>query len=260
MITLQLCAGPEIMLNDPADVCIDGVDMSFTATPVGGTFTTTAPAGFTSNGAAGTAMLDVSAAGVGTYDVVYSFTDAGGCEGSRTVSVTIFPEPAVTLNDPADVCIDGADMSFTATPAGGVFTTTAPAGFTANNAAGTATLDVSAAGAGTYDVTYTFTDANGCDASQTVSVTVFPLPVLDCPMDRTFCLTTAPFPLDLATPSGGTYSGPGVAAGIFSPLVAGPGTHTITYTYTDGNGCENSCVFNITILKVDCGSFPWDGN
>jgi hypothetical protein len=108
--------------------------------------------------------------------VTYTYTDGNGCDAFQTVSVTIFPEPVVTLNDPADVCIDGADMSFTASPVGGVFTTTAPAGFTSNGAAGTASLDVSAAGVGTYTVTYTYTDGNGCDAFQTVSVTIFALP------------------------------------------------------------------------------------
>ncbi|MBC6993147.1 choice-of-anchor A family protein [Neolewinella lacunae] len=258
-ILINLCSvTPDVTLSDPADVCIDGADMNFTAAPAGGVFTTTATMGFTPNNAAGTATLDVSAAGAGTYDVTYIYTDADGCEASQTVSVEVFGVPTVTLDDPADVCIDGADMNFTATPTGGVFTTTATAGFTPNNAAGTATLDVSAAGAGTYDVTYTYTDANGCDAFQTVSVTVNPLPILTCPADRTVCLTAAPVVLD-ALPAGGTYAGAGVAGNTFTAATAGVGTSTITYTFTDGNGCENACTFNINVLKVDCGTFPWTG-
>ena len=64
-------------------------------------------------------------------------------------------------------------------------------------------------------------------------------------------------------PEGGVYSGVGVTDNgdgttyIFDPTEAGVGTHTITYSYTDDNGCANSAtdevvVFNgcqITILE-----------
>jgi hypothetical protein len=36
---------------------------------------------------------------------------------------------------------------------------------------------------------------------------------------------------------GGVFSGPGVNGNFFNPANAGLGTHTITYTYTDPNGC-----------------------
>ncbi len=36
---------------------------------------------------------------------------------------------------------------------------------------------------------------------------------------------------------GGVFSGPGVSGNFFNPANAGLGTHTITYTYTDPNGC-----------------------
>ena len=38
-------------------------------------------------------------------------------------------------------------------------------------------------------------------------------------------------------PSGGTFSGPGISGNTFNPSLAGVGTHTINYTYTDINGC-----------------------
>ena len=179
-ITLNDPSLPTVGLNDPSDECVDGTDMSFTGTPTdaNGSFSTTAGAGFTDNGD-GTATLDVSAAGAGSYDVTYTYTDGSGCTNSETVSVTINALPTVSLNDPADVCIDGADMNFTGTPtnANGSFSTTAGAGLT-DNGNGTATLDVSAAGAGTYDVTYTYTDGNGCTNSTTVSVTINGLPTV----------------------------------------------------------------------------------
>lgn len=42
-------------------------------------------------------------------------------------------------------------------------------------------------------------------------------------------------------PPGGTFTGDGISTtGLFTPSVAGVGPHTITYSYTDANGCTNS--------------------
>ena len=42
------------------------------------------------------------------------------------------------------------------------------------------------------------------------------------------------------TPAGGVFLGPGVSGSTFDPAAAGVGTHTITYTYVDGNDCINT--------------------
>jgi hypothetical protein len=41
-----------------------------------------------------------------------------------------------------------------------------------------------------------------------------------------------------ATPAGGTYSGTGVSGTSFNAATAGPGMHTIYYSYTNGSGCS----------------------
>jgi hypothetical protein len=50
-----------------------------------------------------------------------------------------------------------------------------------------------------------------------------------------------------ATPLGGTYSGDGVSGGMFDPASAGGGSHTVTYTYTNGFGCTNSAELEIVV-------------
>lgn len=112
-----------------------------------------------------------------TQYTVRVFNMANDCFEDFTITTPVQTVPMITLNDPADECINGgSDMNFTGSPLPGVgtmgvFTTTATAGFT-DNADGTATLDVSAAGAGTYTVTYTYTDANDCVNSETVTVNI----------------------------------------------------------------------------------------
>ncbi|MFN8166287.1 MAG: MopE-related protein [Bacteroidia bacterium] len=64
------------------------------------------------------------------------------------------------------------------------------------------------------------------------------------------CVNNSPFALTGGSPSGGIYSGPGVSGGIFNPSTAGAGTHTITYTYTDANGCSAAASSAIIVNAI----------
>ncbi len=54
------------------------------------------------------------------------------------------------------------------------------------------------------------------------------------------CVYNSAITLAGASPAGGTFSGTGVTGSSFDPATAGLGSHTITYMYTDANGCMNS--------------------
>jgi len=68
------------------------------------------------------------------------------------------------------------------------------------------------------------------------------LPLVSAGANDTFCnISGNTVTLTGYSPSGGSWSGKGVTtAGVFSPSTAGNGSDTLTYTYTDGNGCTNS--------------------
>jgi hypothetical protein len=63
-------------------------------------------------------------------------------------------------------------------------------------------------------------------------------PAMLLPFDYV-CVGWPAFELTGGSPAGGIYSGTGVSNGWFDPAIAGIGTHTITYTYTASNGCDN---------------------
>lgn len=48
----------------------------------------------------------------------------------------------------------------------------------------------------------------------------------------------------------GVYSGPGVANGSFSPVLAGVGQNRITYLFTGNNGCNADTAFSITVWPL----------
>lgn len=104
---------------------------------------------------------------------------------------------------------------------------------------------------GTYNVQLTVSNDFGSNTfSQTIVVNNLPSVSISSPY-TSICNTEGDFSLT-GSPTGGTYSGPGINGNVFSPSTAGVGTHTITYAYTDNNGCSASDL--LTILVDNCVS------
>jgi uncharacterized protein (TIGR02145 family) len=77
--------------------------------------------------------------------------------------------------------------------------------------------------------------------------------------DTITTINAKPIKLKGGIPLGGTYSGPGVNSltGIYTPSLAGVGTHTITYTYTNAALCTalaHTHIVNYPLSIVNCGS------
>jgi hypothetical protein len=87
-------------------------------------------------------------------------------------------------------------------------------------------------------------------ASDAMEVTVHPKPVVTLQDFNDVYVNTAPFVLTGGEPSGGVYSGVGVEEGMFYPETAGMGIHNITYSYIDGNGCENTAEKSILVQEA----------
>jgi hypothetical protein len=222
---------PVVTLDPIAPVCADAAMFTLTGeSPAGGTF---------SGMGVSAGMFDAATAGAGTHTVTYSFTDGNGCSSSATQNVVVNALPVVTLASFSPVCAESPAMTLTGeSPAGGTFSGT---GVSAGS------FDPAVAMAGTHAITYSYTDANGCSSSATESITVNPTPVVSFASMNSLCANGMPEVLNSASPAGGTYSGSFVSAGSFDPMMAGPGVHTITYSYTDANSCSASATTTITV-------------
>lgn len=93
--------------------------------------------------------------------------------------------------------------------------------------------------AGTY--IDTVTSATSCDAVLTLNLVVLNkvLVVLNN-LPAFMCLYDLAIPLTGGNPPGGTYTIDGFNYAVFDPFIAGPGLHTVVYTYSDLNGCLSS--------------------
>jgi hypothetical protein len=168
-----------------------------------------------------------------TSNYTVTGTDGNGCVNTATVLVTVNPLPVVNLGQ--DIIQCGGSVVLDAQNAGSTYV------WNDNSTAQTLTASAS----GNYFVTVT--SANGCIGGDTVAVTINVLPtVTGTPTQTSVCLSDGSVTLN-GTPAGGTWSGPGVNASSFLPATAGVGAQTVTYTFTDANGCTGSASAVITV-------------
>lgn len=176
----------------------------------------------------------VSPSSTTTYSL--TGTDANGCVNTDTVTAFINQLPTLTVSANAAICA-GDSTSISVSGASSYV-------WMPGNLTGSA---VSVAPTSTTTYTVTGTDANGCSNTGSVTVTVNALPTVTLSSQGTHCLDDAAFTLTGGSPAGGVYSGPGVSGSTLTPLVAGNGTHTITYSYIDANGCPGSATNTVVI-------------
>jgi hypothetical protein len=219
---------PNVNTGSYGPYCIDASPVSLSGTPTGGTWSGTGVTGSTFN---------VQTAGVGSHQLIYNYTDANGCSAADTTSITVNPLPTVSTGTYGPVCIDASPVSLSATPSGGTWSGTGVTG---------STFNVQTAGVGSHQIIYNYTDANGCSAADTTSITVNPLPVVNAGSYDPVCDYVDTLQLS-GTPSGGVWSGNGVTGSTFNAQTAGAGTHQIIYNYTDANGCSAADTTSITV-------------
>ncbi len=223
-------------------ICIPaaGKTYSVAALPFADNYLWTIPTGGTIIGSTtgNSIVVDFGIGSVSGNVTVQGHNNACGDGPVATLAVALNPAPVVNFTPLLPVCIDATPFPLVATPPGGVFTGPGVLG---------GLFSPVIAGAGVHIITYTYTDVNGCIAAESKSITVNPLPVVLLNSFADVCINTPAFQLTGGMPPGGIYSGAGVSSGNFNPLTAGIGSHPVTYTYTDLNGCTNSAVRNIIV-------------
>ncbi|MFT6982720.1 MAG: hypothetical protein ACJAUD_001490 [Crocinitomicaceae bacterium] len=150
--------------------------------------------------------------------------------------------PTVTLTPFVDACDNGGVVTLSGgLPAGGSYSGIGVSGGAFNPLV-----------SGSQTITYSVTDGNGCIGTASELITVVPAPSVTLANFADICTFDPFFTMTGGAPAGGTYTGPGVTGGVFDPATAGAGTHTITYSFTDANGCTAEAIG--TIFVDICGA------
>lgn len=102
---------------------------------------------------------------------------------------------------------------------------------------------------GSSGIYTTITTGNWTDFGQAAFILANAIPNVSFAAIADLCVEGAPITLG-AMPIGGSFMGTGVGNGVFDPNNAGVGLHTITYTYTDLLGCENSAETTVDVSET----------
>jgi trimeric autotransporter adhesin len=211
--------------------CFGDLNASATVATTGGT------APYTYNWSSGGTSATEINLGAGSFGV--SVTDSLGCTDTLNI----------IISQPNPLIISAASIN--PTTCGGnngsidLTVTDGTPGYTYLWSNSTTSQDLTGQNAGTY--TCVVTDTNGCVDSVNVLLTDPAAPVVTIgSLQATICVDDAALTLS-GTPTGGTFSGPGVSGNTFSPLLQS-GTVTITYNYTDPNTqCQGTASQNILV-------------
>lgn len=237
--TVTIASGLSITVDPSASTICDGDCVDLTA--FGGTTYTWSPA----TGLNSTASQTVTACP--TVTTTYTVTgNTSGCTGTATVVVTVNPLPVVSPASDIAVCAGdmiavpafsqpsvtwtNSDQNIGLAPSG-VGNITSFMGMNAGSSPITAVITVIAT-------------ANGCvGPPMTFNITVNPLPTVTAGVDQEVCEGTQV-----------TINGGGAASYVWTPSAVDgqPFTPTVGLTSysvegTDGNGCKNTDVMNVTV-------------
>lgn len=208
-----------------------------------------------------------------TGKVNLTFTSAGGCISTNTLSTTVYPTVTPVINGDASACI-GDTKQYTTT------TGMANYNWTINNAAAsittginTATITVKFWVTGQTDLTVTYTDANNCPSGVgTKSVTVHELPVPTIQGPDQACEGTTvtyytqsgngEYDYVWATPAGGaTYvSGQGTATYTVTWNTMGPRSVSVNYKSIYGCTAVAATVKSVTVGELNVPSIAYPTN
>ena len=169
--TVTLLATPQLAFPAIAAVCQDAAPVQLTASEVSGVAGTGVYSG---TGVSSTGLFNPATAGVGTFNITYTYTSANACANTLSQSVTVNATPTVSIADNITVLQDGT-ATLQATASGNNLTyqwspTTGLSSTTVLDPVVTPKADV------TY--TITVTNAEGCSASAMIAVTVLKAPVI----------------------------------------------------------------------------------
>lgn len=172
-------------------------------------------------------------------------TDTNGCQGSDQLTVQVYPAPQADAGADQAICI-GASTQLNAS--GGVNYQWSPATGLSSSTVANPIVNINS----TQTYTVQLMDANGCLGSDSTTVSVHPLPVIQLVQEDTSICKGDHVQLGASggiqyqwTPSAG-LSNPGIANPLATPLSA---VHYVV-SVTDGNGCEDTSGLTINFYAA----------
>jgi uncharacterized protein YjdB len=220
-------------------VMCEGQFRTLISTPVGGTWTSSAPAiaNVVSNG-------KVTGISGGTATITYSAS--AGCY--VTYVVTINPVPAVIVSDSGAIC-EGKKLTLSTTPAGGEWLSANPAVASIDAVTGVVTA-VDAGLTSQYLVSISYTMPTGCRRTTQITLNAQPGPIFG---DIELCLGNRTTMVSGPEKCKWSSSNPAVASiNAKTGLLRSYALGTTDISYTNDSGCKTTVVVTVVPHTADC--------
>ena len=176
-----------------------------------------------------------------------AISDEGCLDTSKFIKVTINKPTKPTINTFPPACTGDPDFTITSgVPAGGKYS-----GIGVKN---DTVFSPATSGIGSFNINYVYTDTNGCIDSTNKNLPVGGQSAFFTLVKSSACQNEATFAISGGNPSGGTYIGPGVTSGSFSPGSVSVGVHKLGYVYS-ALGCSDTAYQNITVNAAPAAGF-----
>jgi len=243
---IQVYQAVDATISGPASFCETNSQVNLSAVSPGGTWSGTGIVN-TLNG-----TFNPATAGPGIHTITYTVSN-GPCTDSDQHVITVYDNPEPQISGPVSACINQSTIDFGVNLSGGSWSGPGIINVTDG------IFDPSVAGTGNHQIVFTISNGN-CLAFDTHNITVNNTTNLSITnADTEFCLNE-PSVVVVVSPAGGVLSGNGITGNQFNPAAAGIGTHTITYSYTNLNGCSSVVTKLFTVHALPVASFSGINN
>jgi protocatechuate 3,4-dioxygenase beta subunit len=257
--TTSLCTATDVVtvtVDNTPPTADAGIDMNLDCTTTSAQIGTAAVAGNTyswspSSGLSATNIAQPMASSTSTTTYTVTVTAANGCTATDVVTVNVNTTPPVA-DAGMDISLDCTTTSGTigtAAVAGNTYSWSPSTGLSADNVA-----QPVANSSATTNYTVTVTAANGCTASDVVTVNVSAgVPVADAGIDQTINCTMLSVTIGTAGTAGNTYSwspSTGLSADNIAQPTATPSA-TTSYTVTVTNTTSLCTATDVVTVTVD---------
>jgi|GEM_PF-1301291 len=196
-------------------------------------------------------------ADTGLHVITYTFTTSNGCVAEDKDTLRVDSLPSISINTIPSICAgdDTLNLNTFGFPIGGIFS----GGAVFTDSVNYFFIPDSASIGASNLVNYDYTDSiTGCSNSSNSLITLNQIPALSFASLPSFCEDDTAFLISQYSPVGGIFLGNGLTVDTinnqyyFHPDSVSVGIQTLTYQYTDNNGCTNSTQrsTNINALPV----------
>ncbi|MEZ5057209.1 MAG: hypothetical protein R2879_09250 [Saprospiraceae bacterium] len=232
---------PSVQMDSFISFCLNpsNIDLSnelnYTLTPNSGSLSWFGPGIIDSSGTFNSNQN--SANGIGRYTVFYKYK-LNDCFIIDSTNIEIIEAPILEAGLDTILCITNGDYLLSPNISNGTWT-----GPGVDPSTGIVNLNN--AGGGIHNYTYTIFPGTTCEVKDDLSLEIIDFTGINAGSNRSICQDSPPMPLTNFSPSGGTWSEPGITdsiMGIFDPsLLAPDSSYTLNYCISSDQVSCTAC-------------------